>query len=224
MSKSNTNEANDSAEVTEVTTVGSKMIKPVTMSTGEVVDFGKRGQILKVVETTPGIGFRTIFKLITGKVVELALTRDSAIYDILAARGAAEYIGNAVAGVYQDKEGIHPEDFDLGIEQAIAQLLSGDLATRKTSEDLKGYGDLIRALVILRSRAVLEDGTPRFTEEEASYEACKVQIMSSDAATNKSRRLQPAFIQLLEQFKVERAQARADKASKAVSVAVDELL
>ncbi|WP_432744551.1 hypothetical protein ABXJ76_04570 [Methylobacter sp. G7] len=188
-----------------------KMEKPVVMQDDSIRDFGKRGQIQK--ETTfNDNGFHIKFFLITGKILEVVIDRSSPIYDLLASRGAIEYVGNSVAGVYIDKEGLHPEDFELGIENALAQLARAQLNTRKVADNLKGYGDLIRAIQHLRPLQLDKDGRRKFSDEECSYETVKASVLNSDEETNKTRMGNEAIKALIEEYKLERQRARTEKA------------
>lgn len=197
-------------------------INPVQMADGSVEDFGKNGQIKReFVFTETGFGIK--LKLITGRLVEVFVNRDNKAYDLLAARGAAEYISNNVAGVYSDKEGLHPEDFDLGIDTALEQLSNGELSTRAASEDLKGYGDLIRAMVEVRSTALNEDGSRKFSDEQAQYSTVKAVVLSSEKETNAARMRIPAFAALIEGYKLERQAAKKAKADQKAATSQEDI-
>ena len=183
----------------------------VTFEDGTVRDFGKKGQIQKEVSIDE-TGISVTLYLITGIIKTFLFERSNALYDLMAQRGVIEYIGNSIAGVFQDKEGTHPEDFNLGIEQAIANLLSGSIPVRgKGDSSTKGMGDLIRAYVELRG------ADSRFSEEEASYDFIKNLILGSDEATNKARLAQVPVRAKIEEYKLERQKTKTDAAKARVS-------
>ena len=202
----------------------SKMVNPVTLQDGSVVDFGKTGQLKRDFTINEDGSFLLKLSLITGKILEVTVGRDNAAYALLAVRGAAEYVSNSVAGVYQDKDGKHPEDFELGVEQALAQLSAGALSTRKASEDLKGYGDLIRAMAEVR-RTYIDPttGERKFSDEDASYDVVKAVVLASDDTVNKARMQNAAFKSLIEGYKLARQQERKAKADKAAESVADSL-
>ena len=200
---------NDQTANTEQTK--SKMINPVEMEDGRILDFGKGGQIKRTF-TVGKNGFEISLDLITGKTLSAFVANDTEAYALLAQRGAAEYATNAVAGVYSDKDGLHPEDFELGVANALEQLASGQLVVRKAGEGVKGYGDLIRALQEIRSTLRNSDGNLRFDPAEATYDVCKKVILTSSEETNKARLRDRTYVALIEKYKLERQTARAAKA------------
>jgi hypothetical protein len=203
------------SEENQVESTGTNLI---TFADGSVRDFGKKGQIQKEVVITEDKIAITFF-LVTGIVHELAFAKSNPLYDTMAARGIIEFVGNSIAGVYQDKDGTHPEDFNLGIEQAISALESGIIPTReKADKAAKGLGDLIKAYVELRAA----DG--RFSAEESSYEFIKELILSSDEATNKARMAQASVRAKIEQYKAERQAAKAAKAAAGAAEVIADLI
>lgn len=184
-------------------------------------DFGKKGLIQKEV-TIGETSIDVKLFLVTGVQKAFSFLKTNALYDTMAARGIIEFIGNSIAGVYSDKEGTHPEDFNLGIEQAISALLSGVIPTReKTDKAAKGLGDLIRAYTELRAVAKDAEGNPVFSAEDSSYEACKALILSGTEEENKVRMGKPNIKAKIESYKAERAVARAKAAGAQVGVADD---
>ncbi len=216
---SNTVEAIDNAEGVEAAGAST-----VTFEDG-VRDFGKKGQIQKEVSFTE-TGIDIVLYLVTGIVQKFTFLKTNPLYDLMAGRGVIEYIGNSIAGVYQDKEGTHPEDFNLGIEQAIKNLLAGSIPVRTRTSDkaTKGLGDLIRAYVELRSAAVDAEGNPQFAPEQTTYEFIKDMILASDEDTNKARLAQTVVKAKIEQYKLERQIARADSAKAKVTSGIDGLI
>ena len=207
----------------EVTTTTGTNVVTFTAEDGTTSerDFGKKGLIQKEVT----IGEEAIdvkLFLVTGVQKTFTFLKTNALYDIMAARGVIEFIGNSIAGVYSDKEGTHPEDFNLGIEQAISALLAGVIPTReKADKAAKGLGDLIRAYTELRSVAKDAEGNPVFSAEDASYEACKALILSGTEEENKVRMGKPNIKAKIEAYKAERAIARAKAAGEVVATADD---
>lgn len=202
----------------------SKLVNPVEMADGSVVDFGKNGQLKREFIFGDNGSFTLKLFLITGKIFEQTIDATNAAYALLAARGAAEYVSNSIAGVYQDKEGKHPEDFELGVEQALKQLGEGELSTRRASEDLKGYGDLIRAVQETRRNYIdTTTNTRKFTDEECSYEVVKAVILSSDETVNKARMQNQAIKALIEGYKLARQEERKAKADKKAEGAIADL-
>lgn len=195
----------------------------VEFSDGIVRNFGKKGQILRDVEMTPE-GFNVTLHLVTGVTQQFSFSKENPLFNLMASRGVLEFIGNSVAGVYQDSEGTHPEDFNLGIEQAIAALQSGVIPTRKAADSAKGLHDLIRAYHELRSEAVDENGASRFSAEECSMEACKALILGSDDATNKQRMAQASVKAKIEGYKAERQLAKAKLANAKAEAAAADLI
>jgi hypothetical protein len=176
-------------------------------------DFGKKGLIQKDV-VIDAEGIHVSLFLVTGISKSFTFLKSNALFDLMAARGVIEFIGNSIAGVYQDKDGTHPEDFNLGIEQAVAALIAGVIPTRERADKAaRGLGDLIRAYVELRSEAVDAKGNPRFSAEDITYEAVKTLIITSDEATNKGRLAQKAVKAKIEGYKLERQSARTAAAN-----------
>jgi hypothetical protein len=208
-------------EQTETTT-GTNVVS-FTDEAGNVVtrDFGKKGLIQKEVTISEEAIDVKLF-LVTGVQKAFSFLKTNLLYDTMAARGVIEFIGNSIAGVYSDKEGTHPEDFNLGIEQAISALLAGVIPTReKADKAAKGLGDLIRAYTELRAEAKDGEGNPRFTAEESSYDAVKALILGSTEEENKVRMGRANVKAKIEAYKAERAIARAKAAGAQVAVADD---
>jgi hypothetical protein len=216
------------SEQTEQTTKVPAVTNPVQFINEDgsttVRDFGKKGLIQK--EVTIGVeSIDVTLYLVTGIKKVFSFLKTNPLYDLMASRGIIEFVGNSIAGVYQDKEGTHPEDFNLGIEQAVAALLSGMIPTRERSDkSTKGLGDLIRAYVELRTDAVDAEGNPRFAPEDTTYEAVKTLILGSDEATNKGRLEQKAVKAKIEGYKLERQMAKAAAANASVIEAEAELI
>jgi len=184
------------------------------------LDFGKKG-LMKTEGEFTETAINVTFWLVTGAIKKLSFARkivadgSNALTDTMIYRGLKEFVGNTIAGVYQDKEGTHPEDFELGIEQAITALMSGVIPTReKADKSTKGLSDLIRAYFELRNEAVDAEGNFKFDEESRSFEVIKALILGSDEVTNKNRMDQKAVKARIERFKAERAQAKAEAAGK----------
>lgn len=188
----------------------------VAFEDGSTRDFGKKGQIQREVVITDTHITITIY-LVTGIAKTFNFEKTNPLYDTMAARGALEFIGNSVAGVYQDKEGLHPEDFNLGIEQSISNLQNGIIPTRTRGESTKGMADLIRAYCELRSEAKDENGNARFSPEDCSLEAVKKLILEADDSVNKQRLAQVSVKAKIEGYKLERQQAKAALASAKVA-------
>lgn len=191
------------------------------------LDFGKKG-LMKVDTEVSDSAINQIYWLVVGKVKKLHFPRkivqeeSNALTDSMIIRGLKEFVGNSVAGVYSDKDGLHPEDFELGIEQAIAALESGVIPTReKTDKAAKGLGDLIRAYVELRSAAKDAEGNAVFSVQDTSYEACKALILSGTEEENKVRAGKPNVKARIEAYKAERAIARAKAAGAVVAASND---
>lgn len=187
------------------------------------LDFGKKG-LMKVDTAVSDTAIDQTYWLVTGIVKKLHFTRQiaqeasNALTDSMIIRGLKEFVGNSVAGVYSDKDGLHPEDFNLGIEQAIAALESGVIPTReKADKAAKGLGDLIRAYFELRNEAKDVEGNFKFSEEDRSYDAVKALILGSDEITNKGRQEQKPVKARIETFKLERQAARTAAANKDVT-------
>jgi hypothetical protein len=218
-------------EVTETTTpvAATGNLVSFTDESGVVtsLDFGKKG-LMKVDTVVSDTAIDQTYWLVTGIVKKLHFTRQivqeasNALTDSMIIRGLKEFVGNSVAGVYSDKDGLHPEDFNLGIEQAIAALESGVIPTReKADKAAKGLGDLIRAYTELRAEAKDGEGNHRFTAEESSYDVVKALILGSTEEENKVRAGRANVKAKIEAYKAERAIGRAKAAGAQVAVADD---
>ena len=202
----------DTEETTTVETATSNVVKGVD---GVDRNFGKNGQIITEIVITAEAIIEKLF-LVTGAVKEIVFPKTNPLYDAMAARGIKEFIGNSIAGVYKDKEGLHPEDFELGIDQAIQQLLSGVIPVRtRASGETKGLSDLIRAYVELRA------ADERFSEEDSSEAVVKALILGSTPEQNAQRAKQAAVRAKIETYRAERQAARAAKANAAVTPEFD---
>jgi len=209
--------------VETLATVETNAKKVVTMQDGQILDFGKKGQLRKNVEVSEeGIAIKLM--AVTGLITDFLFSRSNVLFDTMATRGIIEFLGNSTAGVYSDKEGLHPEDFNIALEQAIAALLSGVIPTRSgKSSDTKGLGDLIRAYTELRATAVDAEGNLRFNEEDRSAAAVKALIVSADVDTNKGRMALPSVKAKIEEYKLERQTAKVAAANAIVDAESSDL-
>lgn len=198
-------------------------VNSVTFEDGSTRDFGKKGQIQREITNSSNGDLLVKLFLVSGKAIEFAFPVTNELYPTMVGKGIMEYLGNAVAGVYSDKDGLHPEDFNLGIERAVSNLVAGVIParTRVETESTKGMSDLIRAYAELRAEAVDADGEPRFSVEEASPEAVKALILGSDVETNKARLAQVTVKAKIEGYKLERQVAKAAVAQSKVKEEAD---
>lgn len=197
----------------------------VTFADGTVIDFGKNGQMKTGIEITE-TGATVTIRTITANVYSFNVSVGGSDYvKTLAARGALTTISDAVAGVYKES----PEDFDLTIVKAVENVQNEVLPKRESGTGLRGYGDLIRAVVTLRAQKQEENhattGELAFTEEQLSFEGVKGWILSRTEEQNKALMAMEHVKALFAQYRSERAAANALKAGKvSTELTADDLI
>ncbi len=202
----------------------SKEVNNVTMADGSVRDFGKKGQLQADI-TIGDAAIDIKVHLVTGRQYNVTLEESNPVFKAMAARGFKEYLSNSSAGVYSDSDGLHPEDFDLAIDTAIANIRNGVIPTReRLPAEAKGLADLISALTEARQSAKTPEGEPMFSEEESSKAFVTNLIVSSTPEENKVRRNRPAIKAIIDRINAERAAAKASKSAKVATIDVDDFI